>query len=132
VPFQIDGQYMPGLKLITKPGATACRFLTPEGCGVYEDRPTACRYSALGSMGLHKKDSATVEDIYFLVKEEHCLGYNEPRTITIRDYRKEQGVDKVRRYESRVARLGIEETLGWPDRACAVTTQHAAVRQVQL
>lgn len=94
VPFQMDGQGMPGLKLITKPGTTACTFLTPEGCGVYEDRPTACRYYALGNMGLHKKDSTTVEDIYFLVKEDHCLGHNEPCTITIRDYRKEQGVEK--------------------------------------
>ncbi len=84
---------MLGLKLLTKSGTTAYTFLTAEGCGVYEDRPTACRYYALGNMGLHKiKDSTTVEDIYFLVKEEHCLGHNEPRTVTIRDY--EQGVEK--------------------------------------
>jgi Fe-S-cluster containining protein len=38
-PFQMDAHGMPGLKLITKPGTTACAFLKPEGCSVYEDRP---------------------------------------------------------------------------------------------
>lgn len=93
-PYQMDAHGMPGLKLMTKPGNTACVFLKKEGCGVYEDRPTACRYYALGSMGLRKKETADVEDIYFLVKENHCLGHNEPRTVTVRDYRREQGVEK--------------------------------------
>ena len=31
----LDGHGMPGLKLRTRPGSTACINLTPEGCGVY-------------------------------------------------------------------------------------------------
>ncbi len=92
VPYQMDAHGMPGLKLITQPGSTACVFLKKEGCSVYEDRPTACRYYALGSMGLRKKDAGEVEDIYFLVKEDHCQGHSEPRTLTVREYRTEQGV----------------------------------------
>src|SRR5690606_34472747 len=42
--FDMDAHGMPGLKMKTKEGSTACQFLTPEGCGVYEDRPAACRY----------------------------------------------------------------------------------------
>jgi Fe-S-cluster containining protein len=94
VPFEMDHHGMPGLKLRTKPGTQECVFLTEEGCGVYEDRPAACRYYALGSMGVRKKDSSQVEDVYFLVKEDHCLGHNEPRRLTIRQYREEQGVEK--------------------------------------
>lgn len=45
-------------------------------------------------MGLLKQDSSSVEDIYFLVKQNHCLGHNEPRTITVRAYRNEQSVEK--------------------------------------
>lgn len=93
VPFEMDGHGVPGLKLRTLGETTQCQFLTPEGCGVYEDRPTACRYYALGLMSMRKKDSATDEDSFFVVKEDHCLGHQEPHTQTIRDYRKDQGVD---------------------------------------
>ena len=57
-----------------------------------KDRPAACRYYALGSMGVRKQGSAEVEDIYFVVKEPHCKGHEEPRTLTVRDYLAEQGL----------------------------------------
>ena len=94
VPFEMDAHGMPGLKLRPREDSPACQFVTEEGCSVYEHRPAACRYYALGSMGLRKKDVPTVEDIYFLVKEEHCLGHFEPRTLTVQQYRDEQGVSK--------------------------------------
>lgn len=93
VDCQLDGHGMPGLKLKTREGSTACLNLTPEGCGVYADRPAACRYYALGVISMRRKDSPRDEDSYFVVKEPHCLGHFESRTQTIRDYRKEQGVD---------------------------------------
>ena len=43
VDFTMDGQGMPGLKLRMQQGSTQCVNLTPQGCGVYEDRPAACR-----------------------------------------------------------------------------------------
>jgi Fe-S-cluster containining protein len=93
VPFEMDGAGMPGLKLKTREDTPACQFVTEEGCSVYEDRPSACRYYALGQMAVRKTGSTVDEDMYFLVKEEHCLGHQEPREITIRDYRKEQQVE---------------------------------------
>ena len=93
VPFEMDGHGVPGLKLRTKDESTQCPFLTEEGCGVYEDRPTACRYYALGLMSMRKKDSPIDEDSYFVVKEDHCLGHDEPRVQTVRAYRESQGVD---------------------------------------
>ena len=92
VDYAMDGQGMPGLKLARKEGSTACIHLTPEGCGIYEDRPVACRYYALGTVALRKKDSAEVEDSYFVVKEAHCLGHDEPHEQTIAAYRAEQGI----------------------------------------
>ena len=93
VPFEMDGHGMPGLKMVTKPGSTECIHLTEEGCSVYEDRPAACRYYALGNMGVRKKDSSQVEDVYFVVKEAHCLGHDEPVIQTVGEYRRGQGVD---------------------------------------
>jgi Fe-S-cluster containining protein len=92
--FAMDGHGMPGLKLATKDESPACVFLTPGGCGVYSDRPSACRYYALGLLSMRKKDSPTDEDSYFVVKEDHCLGHQEPKTQTVRDYRKEQGLEE--------------------------------------
>lgn len=91
---ELDAHGMPGLKLGHKPGGRNCVFLTPEGCGVYSDRPAACRYYALGLMSMRRKGSAEDEDSYFVVKEAHCLGHNEPHEQTVREYRIEQGVDK--------------------------------------
>lgn len=91
--FDMDAHGMPGLKMKTKEGTAECQFLTPEGCGVYEDRPAACRYYALGATTMRPKDSPQVEEFYFVVKEPHCLGHNEPKVQTIREYRQEQGVD---------------------------------------
>lgn len=92
-PFEMDAHGMPGLKMATKPGSRECVFLTAEGCGVYPDRPAACRYYALGRMGVRPKDSPQVQDVYFVVKEAHCLGHTETKTQTVREYRREQGVD---------------------------------------
>jgi len=94
VDCQMDAHGMPGLKLKTKDGSTACFNLTPDGCSVYSDRPAACRYYALGLVSMRRKDSAADEDSYFVVREDHCLGHLEPQVQTIRDYRKEQGVDE--------------------------------------
>ena len=92
-PFAMDFHDLPGLKMNTKPGTTECIFLTKEGCTVYEDRPAACRYYALGSMGVRKKNASHVQNIYFVVKEEHCRGHEEPKHLTVAQYRKEQGVE---------------------------------------
>ena len=92
-PYPMDFHDLPGLKMNVKPGITECVFLSEEGCTVYEDRPAACRYYALGSMGVRKKDESKVEEIFFIVKEDHCRGHEEPRHLTVADYRRDQGVE---------------------------------------
>ena len=91
--YDLDAHGMPGLKMKPVEGGTACQFVTEEGCSVYEDRPTACRYYAMGTMGMRRKDSPVLEDVYFMVKEPHCRGHDEPRTLTVREYREEQKVE---------------------------------------
>ncbi|HHJ21052.1 MAG TPA: YkgJ family cysteine cluster protein [Gammaproteobacteria bacterium] len=93
VPFEMDQHGMPGLRLLSQP-KTGCVFLGDEGCTVYKDRPAACRYYALGSMGVRKAQTSRVEDVYFVVKEAHCQGHAEPRKQTVQAYRENQGVDQ--------------------------------------
>lgn len=94
VPFEMDKDGMPGVKLRPVQGGTACQFMKPEGCGVYEDRPTACRYYPVALLSMRNQEETTDRTSYALVQEAHCLGHQEPRSLTINDYRKEQGVDE--------------------------------------
>ena len=92
LPYEMEKDGIAGVKLRPVEGATACRFMVPEGCSVYEDRPTACRYYPVALLSMRRQDEATDRDSYALVKEPHCLGHDEPREITIGDYRREQGL----------------------------------------
>ncbi len=92
VPYEMEQGSIAGVKLRPVANGTACQFMTAEGCTVYEDRPTACRYYPVALLSLRRQDEYTDRDSYALVKEDHCLGHNEPRRITIDDYRKEQGL----------------------------------------
>ena len=94
LPYEMDSHSMPGVKIKTADDNPACPFLSETGCSVYEDRPTVCRYYALGLMSMRKENSAIDEDTYFLIHEDHCLGHQESRTVTVADYRKEQGVEE--------------------------------------
>lgn len=96
-PFEMDGQGMPGVKLKPLEGMTVCPFVTDEGCGVYDDRPTACRYYALGLMAMRAQGSPTDENLYFIVKEDHCLGHQENDEQTIDEYRRQQGLEEYDR-----------------------------------
>jgi Fe-S-cluster containining protein len=92
VPYEMEKDGIAGVKLKPVEGGTACRFMVPEGCSVYEDRPTACRYYPVALLSMRKQDETTDRDSYALVKEPHCRGHDEPREITIADYRREQGL----------------------------------------
>jgi hypothetical protein len=92
VPYEMEQGGIAGVKLKPVENGTACQFMVPEGCSVYADRPTACRYYPVALLSLRKQNEYTDSTGYALVKEPHCLGHNEPRPITIEDYRKEQGV----------------------------------------
>ena len=55
---------------------------------------TACRYYPVALLSMRKQDEYTDTQSYALLKEEHCLGHNEPRKITIDAHRKEQGLEE--------------------------------------
>jgi uncharacterized protein len=72
----------------------SCPFVTPDGCTVYEDRPSNCRYYPLGMATLRKKDAEGGKDeFYFMVKEDHCKGFEEDKDWTVAEWRKDQNAD---------------------------------------
>jgi Fe-S-cluster containining protein len=93
-PFEFNKNSIAGVKMEPVEGGTECQFMTEEGCSVYSDRPTACRYYPVGLLSTRRADENFDRMSYALVKEDHCKGHFEEREITIRDYRKEQGLEE--------------------------------------
>lgn len=94
VPYELEKDGIAGVKLKPVTDGTACQFMEEDGCSVYEDRPTACRYYPVALLSMRKQDEYVDKDSYALVKEAHCRGHEEARTITIDEYRVEQGVQE--------------------------------------
>jgi Fe-S-cluster containining protein len=71
----------------------SCPFVRDDGCILYEDRPTSCRYYPLGVATLQHKEGADDDGFFFFVSEPHCLGFDEEKQWTVAEWRKDQGVD---------------------------------------
>lgn len=72
---------------------SSCPFVRDDGCMIYEDRPTTCRYYPLGVASLQHKEGADDEGFFFFVHEDHCKGFEEEEEWTVREWRVDQGVD---------------------------------------
>jgi Fe-S-cluster containining protein len=94
VPYEMEKDGIAGVKFRPIEGGTACRFMKPEGCDIYSDRPTACRYYPVALLSMRKQDEYVDRDSYAIVKEDHCKGHEVERRLTIADYRKEQGLEE--------------------------------------
>ncbi len=94
-PMFIEQTDMPGVKIhLDEDGR--CPFVTDEGCTIYSERPSACRYYPIGMANFHEggEDGVDSEQFFFVVKEDHCKGHEEDTNWTIREWRADQGVDE--------------------------------------
>ncbi|ACN17299.1 conserved hypothetical protein [Desulforapulum autotrophicum HRM2] len=73
----------------------SCPFVRDgQGCIIYEDRPTTCRYYPLGVGSLsYASEPDNPDEFFFTVKEDHCLGFEEDKEWTVAEWREDQGVD---------------------------------------
>ena len=94
VPYEMEKDGIAGIKFRPVEGGSACRFMKPEGCYIYTDRPTACRYYPVALLSMRKQDEYVDRDSFAIVKEDHCKGHEVNRPISIGDYRKEQGLEE--------------------------------------
>lgn len=73
---------------------TSCPFVRDDqGCIIYTDRPTSCRYYPLGVATLQHRQGADDDGFFFFVHEPHCKGFNETFDWTVAEWRADQGVD---------------------------------------
>ncbi|MEN8188548.1 MAG: YkgJ family cysteine cluster protein [Thermodesulfobacteriota bacterium] len=100
-PVYLEKTDMPGVAIKLREEDNKCPFVTPEGCTVYTDRPSACRYYPVGMADFHEGgdekskdgDQNDEEKFFFIVKEDHCKGFEEDKEWTVREWRADQGVD---------------------------------------
>ncbi|MBW1695192.1 MAG: YkgJ family cysteine cluster protein [Deltaproteobacteria bacterium] len=84
---------MPVIKLkMNTDESHRCPFVTANGCSVYEDRPGACRIYPLGRAALKVHEGLRAGESYFLVAESHCMGWNEGKKWTLRQWIMDQGL----------------------------------------
>ena len=82
---------MVALKMMEEEGRP-CPFVRPEGCAIYEDRPSACRIYPIGRAAMNPGGLVGTQEKYFVVREEHCLGFGEPQEWTIEEWVADQGL----------------------------------------
>ncbi len=94
-PTFLEKTDMPGVKIHLDENGR-CPFVTDKGCTIYEQRPTTCRYYPVGMSYFHAagQEGEPAEEFYFLVSEPHCKGHEESQEMTIRDWRRDQGIDE--------------------------------------
>lgn len=94
-PASIDRTPLPivVLKLLDDEAKSCPFLLEKEGCSVYTDRPSTCRYYPIGRVHMKKVDKPELREFFVSVKEDHCLGHKEDKEWTIDEWRQDQGVD---------------------------------------
>ena len=71
-----------------------CPFVKEQGCSVYEDRPGACRVYPIGRASTRHPITEEQEEFYFTVREDHCKGFEQNRTWTVREWIKDQDLEE--------------------------------------
>lgn len=71
-----------------------CPFVTPHGCTIYEDRPGACRIYPVGRAALKVDREKGTREKFFLVDEEHCLGFREDKKWSLEEWMANEGVNE--------------------------------------
>ena len=104
---------LPLLKMLDGPDAL-CPFVTPAGCAVYEDRSAACRTYPLGR-GAKPGQNGTVQERFFLVREDHCHGFDAGGSWNAREWLADQGLAPYNRSNDRYMQIMAKvKTSGQP------------------
>ena len=64
----------------------SCPFVTPDGCGIYEDRPWSCRMYPIFPV-------SSREEGFWIKEDPLCIGFKEEKQWTIEEWKKDQGID---------------------------------------
>ena len=105
--YQLDpATGFPAISLkLTENESRQCPFLTSGGCRVYRDRPTVCRLFPLARVSGFKPGSKDPDEFFYLLPAGPCLGGEENKQQTIKEWLEEQGVEPYRAANDRMLHL---------------------------
>ena len=93
-----EGQLFPTYYLtMVDDGRASCVFVEKQGCKVYDDRPGSCRAYPVGR-GAARQPTGETQESLVLVREPHCLGFNEPQQQSVGQYLRDQGLEEYNRF----------------------------------
>lgn len=105
------------LKMNDDEGRT-CPFVAPQGCRVYPDRPGACRIYPVGRGSSKTKGQPETRELFFTIREDHCLGFSEPKSWSVETWMDDQGLAPYNAFNdlwmeiiTRKGSLGAEDTV---------------------
>jgi len=70
-----------------------CPFVTACGCSVYTDRPSSCRIYPIARAISRNRKTGNVSEHFALIREPHCLGFQQSKIQTVRQWQKAQALD---------------------------------------
>lgn len=82
-----------------------CPFVASSGCNVYDDRPGACRIYPLGRASSKNRSTDANEEFYFVVKEEHCRGFEQAKNWMVNEWISDQDLDLYNRLNDELMEL---------------------------
>jgi uncharacterized protein len=89
---QAPGQKFPIVILKMKEEDKQCPFLSKQGCGVYSDRPWACRMYPLGAAE-PKNPTPDDQPFHFVLHEDLCHGHGQSPPVSVREWITGQGAE---------------------------------------
>lgn len=86
-----DNPYFPAVMMRMRDNEDrSCPFLAEHGCGVYEDRPTACRTYPLERAVDRTPTGGRPEEYFFVTHHAYCQGHREERSWTLNEWQRDQ------------------------------------------
>ena len=90
-----DNPFFPTVMLkLAENKVSSCPFLSESGCTVYNDRPSACRTYPLERAVDRNPEKGKNREYYFLTQHDYCLGHQELRTYSVREWIREQKLNE--------------------------------------
>jgi Fe-S-cluster containining protein len=108
-PFTKD-QKIPAVLIKMDPETKRCPFVSEQGCGIYPNRPWACRMYPLG-VAEPQKPNSQERGFYFLLREEICHGHEQGTPCTVREWIRNQGIEEYEMMGASFKELMLSE--GW-------------------
>jgi len=123
IPLLSSQQKFPVVILRMDSETKKCPFLSESGCGVYPDRPWACRMYPLG-VAAPKKPTPADQPFHFVLRESLCHGHGLGPAHSVREWLTGQGVEEYEMMSAPFQELTLHDF--W-DRETALTPQQVAM-----